>query len=65
MFSLVYVFVLAGCGTYVYLMNLVNLPSGVVPFGEITKEEEQNDLSNYPEDSFVHRNLKQVDLVIC
>lgn len=50
----------AGCGSYVYLYNLVNFPAGCVPFGEITAEEEENDLLCYPEDSLIHRNMKLV-----
>jgi len=48
----------SGCGSYVYLYNLVNFPAGCVPFGEITAEEEENDLLCYPEDSLIHRNMK-------
>ena len=54
------IFLLTGCGSYVYLYNLVNFPAGCVPFGEITHEEEENDLLCYPEDSLIHRNLKPV-----
>jgi len=47
-------------GAYVYLLNLVNFPAGVVPFGKITPEDEANDFKNYPNQDLMQRRLKEV-----
>ncbi|KAF6020819.1 FAAH [Bugula neritina] len=49
----------AAAGAYAYPVNLVNFPAGVVPFGKITPEDEENDFRNYPDQDLMQRRLKE------